>query len=375
MPPGSALCLAPRRPRFIARGVTVLAIFLICATAAPPVFGDPWQVTSADGESSIKLGYLSVMRAESEELGNGETAENFFFRRLRILFGGKLGGKWSYFFETDSPNLGKSDAAGNKTGGDVFIQDFFVTYTHNPSFKVDLGLILIPLSRNSTQSAATHLASDYGPYSFLNSGPTKAKVGRDYGVQARGSLANNKFEYRLGIYDGDRGANASEDFRYAGRVMYHVFDAETGMFYTGNNLGSKRMLSFGAGFDSQDDYTAISGDIFYDQPVGSDGSAFTFQADWINYDGGTTFASLPEQDTFLVEAGYYFGASKWQPWVQYAQRDFAAASGADTESLFVGVNYRMKSHNRVLRVAYGQLSQDGAGDRDVLQVTLQIFHF
>jgi Phosphate-selective porin O and P len=362
--------------RFSAPALGVVAFALILAVVAPPpAHGQPWEIKTADGNSSIKFGYLAVMRGDSEELANGENAENLYFRRLRLMFGGKLTEKWTYFFETDSPNLGKSDAAGVKNAGDVYIQDFFVTYEHRKEFKLDFGMILIPLSRNSTQSAVTHLASDYGPYSFLNSGPTQSRVGRDYGVQARGSLANDKFEYRLGIYDGNRGANASQDFRYSGRIMYHVFDAETGMFYTGNNLGGKRMLSFGAGFDTQDDYTAISADVFYDQPVGDDGSAFTFQADFINYDGGTTFTSLPEQDTLLLEAGYYLGASKWQPWIQYSTRDFSNGSLADEEQLYLGVNYRIKKHNQVVRVAYGQLSRDGADDRDVLQVTLQMFNF
>ncbi|MEM8960481.1 MAG: porin [Acidobacteriota bacterium] len=335
----------------------------------------PWQITSEDGEASLKFGFLAVMRAESEELGNDETADNLFFRRLRLMFGGKLAEKWTFFFETDSPNLGRSDADGNKVAEDIFIQDFFVTYTHTQALKLDFGLILIPTSRNSTQSAATHLASDYGPFSFLNSAPTNSRIGRDYGVQARGSLADNRVEYRLGVYDGNRGEDASAPLRYAGRLMYHVFDTETGMYYTGNSLGTKRFLSFGVSFDSEDDYIAIGGDVFYDQPVGDDGSAFTLQADYIRYDGGDFFPSLPTQDTMLFEAGYYFGTSRWQPWVQYAERDFEDDALADEERLFVGINYRIKAHNRLVRLAYGQLSKDGEGDRNVIQLTLQLFHF
>ncbi len=351
----------------------MLWFFALCVFLTPAAAFGQWQITSQDGESSIKLGYLAVMRADSVEQANGDDLDNLYFRRLRIMFGGKLAPKWSFFFETDSPNLGKSDAAGNKNSGDVFIQDFFITYTHSDAFKADFGLLLIPLSRNSTQSAVTHLASDYGPYSFLNSAPTRSRVGRDYGVQARGSLAEKKLEYRLGAYDGNRGA--TDDLRFSGRLMYHVFDVETGMFYTGNNLGAKRMLSFGVGFDTQDDYQAIGYDVFYDQPVGDDGSAFTFQADLIQYDGGTTFASLPEQDALLLELGYYFGGARWQPWVQYAERDFDDASRADVDQTWVGVNYRMKKHNRVFRLAYGQLGTDGAEDRDVIQLTLQLFQF
>jgi hypothetical protein len=356
------------------KAILVMApVLAIASLLTTPSAHAQWQITSDDGESSIKFGFLAVMRADSQDIADGESLENLYFRRLRLMFGGKLAPNWTFFFETDSPNLGKSDAAGNKGASDVFIQDFFVTYSKSSAFKLDLGMILIPLSRNSTQSAATHLASDYGPYSFLNSGPTQSRVGRDYGVQARGSLAGDKFDYRFGVYDGNRGV--TDDLRYAGRVMYHVFDAETGMFYTGNNLGKKRMLSFGAGFDVQDDYQGIGLDVFYDQPIGDDGSAFTFQGDVIQYDGGATFTSLAKQDTLLVEVGYNLGSSRWQPWIQYADRDYDDEALADTDSLLVGVNYRIKGHNRVIRLAYGQTGIDGGEDSDLIELTLQALQF
>lgn len=334
-----------------------------------------WELKADDGKTSIKFGYLVQARAESEEQAVGDDAQNLFFRRLRLLFGGKLTEKWSYFIETDSPNLGKSDNAGNKDTGDVFIQDAFFTYEHSDQVKVDLGMILIPFARNSSQSAATHLAQDYGPYSFLASAPTKSRVGRDYGVQARGYLADKKFEYRFGVFDGARGTNASEEFRFAGRVAYNFFESETGFFYTGNNLGAKRQLAIGAAFDQQDDYQGLGFDLFYDQPIGKTGNAFTFQIDAIQYDGGKTFTTLPDQDTLLVEVGYFFGGKKLQPYLQYAERDFAKASTADEDQLWVGLNYRPGKHNATFRVAYGQLGKDGADDRNILQLTFQLFKF
>lgn len=334
-----------------------------------------WELKADDGKATLKFGYLVQMRAESEELANGDDAQNLFFRRLRLLWGGKLSDKWSYFIETDSPNLGKSDNAGVKDAGDVFIQDAYFTYEHSDQLKVDMGLILIPFARNSSQSAATLLATDYGPYSFLSSAPTRSRVGRDYGVQARGYLAEKKFEYRFGVFDGARGTNASEEFRFAGRVAYNFFEAETGFFYTGNNLGAKRQLAIGAAIDTQDDYTGIGLDLFYDQPIGAGGNAFTLQVDAINYDGGTTFAALPDQDTLLLELGYWFAGAKMQPFLQWAERDFANGATADEDQLWVGVNYRPSKHNATFRAAYGQLGRDGADDRNVLQLTVQLFRF
>jgi Phosphate-selective porin O and P len=355
------------------RAIAGLAFAMAIFSAVPS--RAQWELKSADGNSSIKLGFLAVMRGDSEELANGEDSQNLYFRRLRILVGGKLAEKWTYFFETDSPNLGKSDATGAKNAGDIYIQDFVVTYSQNANFKVDFGMILIPMSRNSTQSAATHLASDYGPYSFLNSAPTNSRVGRDYGVQLRGAFANDKLEYRLGVYDGYRGVNAAESFRYAGRLAYSFLGTETGLYYTGNNLGSKQQLTVGASFDKQDDYQAIGYDLFWDQPVGNEGGAFTFQADFINYDGGTFFATLPDQDTELFELGYLFPGGKWQPWIQYAQRDIKDPAKADENQTWFGVNYRIAKHNRVVRAAYGQIDTDGVKKRNVIQLTLQIFQF
>lgn len=362
--------------RRVSRQATRWAILGIAAMlagfVAPPAAQAQWEIKTEDGKSSIKFGFLAVMRADQEEQANGEDAQNLYFRRLRILMGGKLGDKWSFFMETDSPNLGKSNAAGVKDTGDVYIQDFFVSYKQSDAFNLDMGMILIPLSRNSTQSAATHLASDYGPYSFLNSGPTASRVGRDYGVQARGYLAKNKFEYRAGVYDGFRGTDSANDLRYAGRIMFHVFDPEPGMFYTGNNLGAKHALSFGLSIDSQDDYQAVGGDVFFDQKIGDD-MALTLQGDYIQYDGGDFFAALPKQDTYLIEAGLLIG--KFQPWIQYAERDFSNAASADQSQTWLGLNYRIQKHNKVLRFAYGKLEQDRASDRDVFQITMQFFQF
>ena len=75
------------------------------------------------------------------------------------------------FVETDSPNLGKSSNAGVKDANDMFIQDFAATYKVSQRFMLDAGLLLMEQSYNHNQSAATLLSTDYGPYTFVESGP------------------------------------------------------------------------------------------------------------------------------------------------------------------------------------------------------------
>ncbi len=346
---------------------------LLVALVAVPVQAQ-WKIESPGGDSSIKFGFLAQMRAESLDNGSN-TAQNLFFRRLRLLAGGKLTDKLTFFLETDSPNLGKAGAGGVKGAGDIFIQDFAVTYKpQSDAFNLDLGMLLVETSHNSNQSAVSLMAVDYGPYSFASSGPIDARVGRDYGVRARGYLANDHFEYRAGIYQGKRGANADNAFRYAGRVVYNVFAAEKGLFYSGTTLGKKHILSFGASVDHQEDYDAYAGDVYLDQPIVG-GNGFTFQADWITYDGDVFLPTLPKQDDALVEAGFYFGATKLLPFVQYAKRNFDDPALGDEDQLQVGIGYMFRGHNGNLKFSYGRLSKDGTADRDQLWLNFQTFAF
>ena len=360
------------------RGSRTLAILFVLMTVAvsTTAFGGEWKVTADDDQTSIKFGYLVQFRAESFDTADGmDTSKDLYLRRARLLLGGSFGSKWSYFIETDSPNLGKADAMGVKDSGDVYIQDWVVTYTHSDALKVDTGLLLIPFSHNSLQSAVTLLGVDYMPYSFLNSGPTQSRVGRDYGVLARGLLANKHVEYRIGLFDGDRGVNATNDFRYAGRVVYSVFESEAGLFYTGTTLGAKKILAFGAAFDHQEDYDALALDAFWDQPIGDGGNAVTVQLAMLQYDGDVFFTSLPKQDDLQGEAGFYFAGCRLMPFVGYAMRDYDDVAGNDEDITQLGLAYYLAKFNRVFKVSWGQVSPDMGEDRTQVLVQFQAFHY
>lgn len=332
------------------------------------------QITSPDGDASIKLGLLAQGRYEALESAGGEdTAQNLFLRRLRFLAAGKVGERWSFFLETDSPNLGKGTVDGTKSDPDIFVQDFVVTYAHGDALNVDFGMLLLAVSHQSNQGAVTLLGTDYGPYSFIWSGPTDSRVGRDYGVRLRGYLLDDHLEYRAGVYQGVRGEDSGNPFRFVGRLVWNVFQAEKGLFYNGAHLGKKRVLSFGASVDTQDDYEAFTGDLFWDQPLAG-GNAFTLQADVTTYDGGG-FIALPEQTTTFVETGFYHGGTKLMPYLQYSTRDFDAGALADQEQLQVGLAWMAAGHNRNVKLSWTRIEQDGAPDRDQLWLNAQFFTF
>ena len=348
----------------------VIVVVLGCLLVAPDGSAQ-WKIENEDG-LSLKFGFLVQARGELLD-SDDATAQNLFFRRLRLLAGGTLNDRLSFFFETDSPNLGKGTADGGKGSSDLYIQDFVLIYKWSDDQYIDAGMLLPAISHNSNQSAASLLATDYGPYSFLASGPTTSRVGRDYGLRARGYVLDDHLEYRLNLLQGARGSDSANDLRLLGRVVYNVFEPEKGLFYGGTYLGKKQVLSIGASIDKQEEYQSTAVDLFWDQPIAG-GNGVTFQADWINYDGDTFFPQLPEQDAILVEAGYYFSQSKLLPFVQYSSRDFAGAT-PDQDRIQVGLGWMFDGHGRNLKVSYAQNSTDGGPDVDEIWVNFQLFRY
>ena len=359
------------RSKRFGRSLLVLLGGLVLA-AQPGLAQLQWK--SADEKLVFKIGLLGQLQAESVDVaGTNDSAQNLFLRRARILMNFTLGEKLSVFLETDSPNLGKSNNSGVKDAGDVFIQDFAVTYKPTKTFNFDAGMLLPALSYNHTQSAASLLATDYGPYTFVESGPLTARVGRDYGVQIRGYAADNHFEYRAGVLDGARGTNASNDLRYFGRLMYQFGTPQVGLFYRGTSLGKTKTVALGGYFDIQEDYNAYGADVFFDLPVGTNG--FSGQVDFQTVDGDVFLASLPEQDDLLVEAGYYIASAKLFPFVQYAAQNFDAASRVDEEKYTIGLGYMVTGHNNNVKVTYSKIKPDVGDERDQFVVQWQVFQF
>ena len=174
-------------------------------------------------------------------------------------------------------------------GTGFIVQDAYLEWAIANEFRINGGLILIPLCRNCNSSAVNLVTMDYGTWSFQESAATQSSVGRDTGFQAKGYLVGDHLEYRAGAYSGFRAPGVKNAFRFAGRLQYNVFDVEKVQFYPGTYFGKKKILAIGGGYDAQSDYTAYAGDIFFDFPVGDSG--ITVQGDYIHYDGGTTFGS------------------------------------------------------------------------------------
>lgn len=324
---------------------------------------------------NFRLGVLGQFQADwLEDPAEDDVTQNLFIRRARLLFGGQVAKNVTFFIETDVPNLGKVLPGGKNISPEVVVQDAYGEFKLHDALALDVGLMFVPFSRNSVQSAASLLPIDYGAYTFSTSGPTQSTIGRDTGVQAKGYFLGNHLEYRLGAFQGARDPRSHRSFRYTGRVQYQLLDPEpVGFFYTGTYLGTRRIAAIGAAFDTQNEYRAYNVDAFVDYPLG--GGAVTAQLAYNRLDGNTTFLTLPKQDVVLVELGYFLRALKLTPVFQFTSRGIVNADIGDETRWSVGVNYWWANHNANIKTAYGRIDPSGAAAQNQFTVQFQLFYF
>jgi hypothetical protein len=355
-------------PRLSTPAALLAAALVLVPAEAPGQFA----VSSPDGTASIRLGVLAQPQGEWLENPDGDSAaRNLFLRRLRLLVGGKVGERFTFFLDTDSPNLGKAGADGRRSETSIYIQDLVLTWQVSRSFKIDVGKLLVATSYHSGQGATTLLGIDYSPYSFVTSAPIGLQAGRDYGLAGRGYLFKDHLEVRAGAYQGVRGEGATNPFRTAGRVVWYPFDARTDFFYPGTTFGTRKVLAVGLSHDRQSGYQATGADVYLDVPVG--GNAVTAQANFVHLDGGALLPSLAEQDALFVEAGYFVRALKVSPWLQYSRRDLKAEGAADDRAYLAGLAWWVDGHRLTVKAGAGRVERDGAPARTQVVVQAQLF--
>lgn len=300
----------------------------------------------------------------------------FTLSRLRIMLGGQLTRKSTFFVETELASaIGTPLADGSKNVKvSPIILDAQYEYDFATAFTVVAGEQMVSNTRNGLQSAGSLMGNSYGftqfPYNLLATSALEGNNGRDLGVNTRGFLFNQKFEYRVGLFTG-RNVDNRGPLRLTGRVAYNFADVENSYYYAGTKLGKGRTLTWGAGFDTQGSYYNLSTDVFVDQPVTSYGSV-TFNAAAQYMTGGNnpatkySFATLiPAQNIQFAELGYYFKKVKLQPWIRFENQDIKAANGQtgtiapgtfnklkSTTGYAAGLNYFFNGTGTNLRLSY-----------------------
>ncbi|HEU4418636.1 MAG TPA: hypothetical protein VFT55_06830, partial [Planctomycetota bacterium] len=192
-------------------------------------------------------------------------------------------------------------------------------------------------------------------------------------LRARGYLFDDLLEYRAGIYQGQRGTNADNDFRYMGRLMVHLLSPQTGLTYRGSSLGKSKGLGIGGSYDTQEGYDSYGADVFFEHPFG-DGNGVVAQFDYVRLDGDSFLPTLTERSNLLFEGGVYLSAPKLQPFVQFASRDLDGPGGDEHRYSF-GIGWYPGGQGNNLKLAYTHIDGAGGSKSDQINLQWQVFTF
>jgi len=348
-------------------------------------------------------------------------SQNFFLRRVRIIMAGNIAKDVSFFVQTDNPRLGNNPKALN---AGFLVQDAFGEWKvlGNDYLILDVGKMLVPFTRNSLQSTSSHLALDGGTWTFLQSAPLQGDAGRDVGFQIKSYLAGDHLEFRGGVFDGFRapanpgGASSRNPPRFVGRLVYNFFDTEKGYVPVGTNLGKKKILAIGGGYDTQGGFTspatsttpegkgyeAYGGDFMIDWPFGPGDAktgrdAVTAHVDYIHYDGGCRansagvvqtnclIAGLPKQEEIFTDLGYFCHTINLQPFIRFEALEFKDVSKqtGNIRRYMGGFNYYITpaAQNMKITAAWEKIVPNTAASTAVTKntnhfvVQFQFFYF
>jgi hypothetical protein len=100
----------------------------------------------------------------------------------------------------------------------------------------------------------------------------------------------------------------------------------------------------------------------------------TGQFDYNRFDG-RSFLAIPEQDTWLAEAGFLITSVKVTPFVQWTNRNVIDASLSDEHRTSVGAAYWWAAHNASIKGAYTHISPSAGKTLHEFTVQLQIFYY
>ena len=303
-----------------------------------------------------------------------EDIEDFFIRRLRLVFRGSASKSLDIYVQFGIDNNG-SKVLRDDTG--VRVKDAYINYHKWDGFQIVFGQFKVPFLRQVLESGFNQLLVDR---TIVATQRLALEGLRDEGGMVWGNKGG--FQYRAAIFDGSEqeDTNTSSSLRGTARVSYNWFTHETGLGYTGTSFGEKRILQIGGQADAQngrldarDDpgftteqraYHAWAADVFYDQPFG-ERWAVTAEAAWLQRRDDYVTDGL---DTRRVESAYG-QAGLLLPWdvgpgrLQIAGRwdQIESARGAAPEtwsrSRTFGLTWFTRGHDRKIQFDHGDVHE------------------
>ncbi|GAC1600723.1 MAG: hypothetical protein NVS4B10_12530 [Myxococcales bacterium] len=220
---------------------------------------------------------------------NGSLNTDYYVRRARLNVTGNYGKYLAYQLQFDAPRIGRLGSFSQT----AIVQDANLTVIPVPDLYIDLGVMTMPLSRTSLQSAGAFNTLD------LLGDPVRYNTAfnlRDAGIQVRFVGMDKKLNARVGLFNGVRPGNQPATTfvnpdglpKVGGYIQYAILGQEGGYVFNGIYFSETPIVSLGFGGQYQakgvptakavagktqadpSDYTVLTGSYFIELPFSSD---------------------------------------------------------------------------------------------------------
>jgi hypothetical protein len=370
--------------------ITVCALGLVpSALAGAKIEID--DVRSVSVGAGLRTTFNSV---EDGAPSGSDRSSNFAVESMRLYLSGNVTEKVSLVFNTECLACGESNSK-------FFVLDAFAEFAFNDGFNLHIGRHLTPADRiemngpyyglNWNQYTIPLLPSDQNPFDA-----TAGRYGRDDGATIWGSF--DKFQYAVGIFNGNEGvSNAEDSLLYSGRFAYNFLNKEANpAYYTSSTYfgGADDILTLAFFIQSQSDgvgtateatsFTAYGVDFLFEKILDS-ANVLTLEGELKKHDVDLTETMIADPRCFCMFDGQtYFataallfpnkvGWGQLQPYFRYTKNEpDAFYSSSDLTEL--GLNYVIAGHNARLNLSYrdGDANLTGFPGNDVNALTFGV---
>ncbi|MFO1218348.1 MAG: selenite/tellurite reduction operon porin ExtI [Burkholderiaceae bacterium] len=389
---------ATRRPAVPGRAARKA---LLLAAAALPLGAAAGPTIEFGSGSNLNItyslqGWLQGRGFTSSD--NGARSWDMFLRRNRLTFSGQYNDQIGFYAQLEA----SGDSRGGADDRSVFFRDAYISFDYSDELRFIAGRFKNAFSRENLEACLEPLTMDraevlsYTPFAGT----------RDTGVAVWGNLFNARVQYRLMVADGREGSYVPKDSpRVTGRVHVSLWDPEFNYGYLGTYLGTQKVLTIGAAYDTQKDvawanylsradvksYKATTLDAFMELPHAT--GVYTLSAATFKYDTGGAFGQSPDPELnansdlkgWYLKAGYMLpskvGPGRLQLFGRHERLDYAVKTGIaqyyDNTWNSLGAHYyfdgqRIKVSAELAKVRFDTPHPLNQALRDYRQATLGV---
>ena len=271
----------------------------------------------------------------------GENRGSFRIRRFKTKLEGWMIKTWlTYETQLNWPDLVSNNAINANPG--AFLEDaaFDIDFTKGKGlFRLHVGQFKPPFGAQEMTSSGSQQFVDRALSSnvFFR--------GRETGLAAWGTTTNNKWEWRVGMFNGNGRTRTFNDnynkFQYNARLMWQPNGSQvlnqrawiTGALYSESDHESttvpiyavavnfENQNNFGATTAIDQKWNAVSVDGIYKYKGFSSNFMYTFAQRTPEGTGGVGEGTRFDSNGFFVQAGYAFHRRTWEVAIRHGQTD------------------------------------------------------